>query len=84
MYCLKLTDATPKSKINLTIRQKEEFKEYYDKNNNIIMLNILVQNGIFFKLDLRLVGSAIYLKKKNFSKNFIFQFSSNSIIQPNQ
>ena len=60
MYCLKLTDVTPKSKTNLTIRQKEEFKEHYDKNNVIIMLNILVQNGIFFKLDQRLVGSTIY------------------------
>ena len=56
MYCLKLTDV----KINLTIRQKEEFKEYYDKNNIVIMLNILVQSGIFFKLVQRLVGSAIY------------------------
>ena len=60
MYCLKLTDVTPKSKTNLTIRQKEEFKEHYDKNNVIIMLNILVQNGIFFKLDQRLMGSTIY------------------------
>ena len=60
MYFLKLTDVTPKSKINLTIRQKEEFKEYYDKNNVIIMLIILVQNGKFFKLDQRLVGSTVY------------------------
>ena len=58
--CKTIDDVTPKSKINLTIRQKEEFKEHYDENNVIIMLNILVQNGIFFKLDQRLVGSTIY------------------------
>ena len=67
-----MTDITAKSKINLTIRQKEEFKEYYDTNNVIIMLNILVQNGIFFKFDQRLVGSTIYFFKKCFSKIFIF------------
>ena len=52
------------AKIILIIRQKEEFKEYYDKNNVIIILNILVQNGIFFKLDQLLVGSTFFFLKK--------------------
>ena len=62
-----MTDVTPKRKINLTIRKKEEFNEYYNKNNFIIILNILVKNGIFFKLDQPLVGSKIYFFKKKFS-----------------
>ena len=36
-----MTDVTPKSKINLTIRQKEEFKEYYNAEYFSSKWNIL-------------------------------------------
>ena len=42
------------------------------QNNVIIMLNILVQNGIFFKLDQRLVGSTIYFFYKNAFLKFLY------------